>query len=70
METTDESPGDHDSLAWMRHAVQQVRRIERDYLAVYPDSLLCPACGAGKANPGLCPTCRQAFIETYRPRAD
>lgn len=49
--------GKGDGVAWMRRAAQEMRIMERDYLALYPESMACPLCEEVQANPGFCSTC-------------
>ncbi len=55
------------ALAWVRSASEELRRFEREYLTTHPGSLLCPACHLRQPRPGLCPACREAVMDSYRP---
>ncbi len=54
-------------VAWIRHAARELRRMERDHLALFPESRACPLCAVTQANPGFCPRCRESLMEAYRP---
>ena len=53
-------------MAWIRHALQEMRRIEHGYLILHPESMACPLCEDVQANPGFCPGCRHIIMEAYR----
>ncbi len=62
--------GRGDGVAWIRHALQEMRRIEHGYLILHPESMACPLCEDVQANPGFCPRCRHTIMELYRTRDD
>ena len=63
--------GHGDGVAWIRRAAGELRRMERDYLVLFPESMACPLCEEVQVNPGFCPRCREGLMEAYRPpRAD
>ncbi len=71
MDVSNYDQGAPRGVAWIRHAASELRRMERDHLALFPGSMACPLCAVTQINPGFCPRCREGLMEAYRPpRAD